>query len=134
MAEPKKSKLEKLYEEAQKDFNLSVLNLSDKTFESPMVKTRWCFKLASEEKLLKKMNDTLDEMVAMYVEAHRGQRGGEYKAEHDANKQEDILKLRKQIEIQKDCIRFIQLVVDKNVSQFTWDVKNALQSRQLESM
>ena len=41
MNEPKKiSKLEKLYNEAQEDFKLTQLNLSEKTKEMPTIKNK----------------------------------------------------------------------------------------------
>lgn len=128
------TKLEKLYEEAKQDFNLTILNISEKSREVPALKNKWCFKIVNEEKLLKKMEDTLEEMVNMYIEAHRGKPGGAIRAQLNVNEQEDISKLKKQIVMQKDVIRFLQLILDNQIKTYTWDIKNAIEQRKLESI
>ena len=130
----KPSKLEKLFEEAKNDFNLSVLNISDKTREVPALKNKWCFKIITEEKLLKKMEDTLEQMVDMYIEANRGKPGGAARAQLTANKQEDIAKLQKQISQQKEILRFLQLLLDNQIKTYTWDIKNAIEQQKLENL
>ena len=102
MDEPKKiSKLEKLYNEAQEDFKLTQLNLSEKTKEMPAIKNKWIFLYTMEQKRLAKMEETRDTMIEMFVQANSGQRGGEFKAKLDATKQEDILALETRAEIQR---------------------------------
>lgn len=130
----KLSKLEKLYSEAQADFNLTALNLSDKTRMAPSLKNKWCFRLVSEEKLLRKLEDTCNKMIDMYVEANKLNPGGIVKAKINADKQEEIQKVQKQIIMQKDVLRFLQLILDNQVKTYTWDIKNAIEQTKLESM
>lgn len=133
MDEPKKiSKLEKLYNEAQEDFKLTQLNLSEKTKEMPAIKNKWIFLYAMEQKRLAKMEETRDTMIEMFVQANSGQRGGEFKAKLDATKQEDILALENKISNQKDVIRFLDLIMQNQIKTITWDVKNAIDHLKLE--
>jgi hypothetical protein len=80
------------------------------------------------------MEDTLEEMVNMYIEAHKGRPGGAIRAQLNVNEQEDISKLKKQIVMQKDVIRFLQLILDNQIKTYTWDIKNAIEQRKLESI
>ena len=133
MDEPKKiSKLEKLYNEAQEDFKLTQLNLSEKTKEMPAIKNKWIFLYTMEQKRLAKMEETRDTMIEMFVQANSGQRGGEFKAKLDATKQEDILALENKISNQKDVIRFLDLIMQNQIKTITWDVKNAIDHLKLE--
>lgn len=133
MNEPKKiSKLEKLYNEAQEDFKLTQLNLSEKTKEMPAIKNKWIFLYTMEQKRLTKMEETRDTMIEMFVQANSGQRGGEFKAKLDATKQEDILALENKISNQKDVIRFLDLIMQNQIKTITWDVKNAIDHLKLE--
>lgn len=133
MDEPKKiSKLEKLYNEAQEDFKLTQLNLSEKTKEMPAIKNKWIFLYTTEQKRLAKMEETRDIMIEMFVQANSGQRGGEFKAKLDATKQEDILALENKISNQKDVIRFLDLIMQNQIKTITWDVKNAIDHLKLE--
>lgn len=133
MDEPKKiSKLEKLYIEAQEDFKLTQLNLSEKTKEMPTIKNKWIFLYTMEQKRLAKMEETRDTMIEMFVQANSGQRGGEFKAKLDATKQEDILALENKISNQKDVIRFLDLIMQNQIKTITWDVKNAIDHLKLE--
>ena len=133
MDEPKKiSKLEKLYNEAQEDFKLTQLNLSEKTKEMPAIKNKWIFLYTMEQKRLTKMEETRDTMIEMFVQANSGQRGGEFKAKLDATKQEDILALENKISNQKDIIRFLDLIMQNQIKTITWDVKNAIDHLKLE--
>lgn len=133
MNEPKKiSKLEKLYNEAQEDFKLTQLNLSEKTKEMPTIKNKWIFLYTMEQKRLAKMEETRDTMIEMFVQANSGQRGGEFKAKLDATKQEDILALENKISNQKDVIRFLDLIMQNQIKTITWDVKNAIDHLKLE--
>ena len=133
MGEPKKiSKLEKLYNEAQEDFKLTQLNLSEKTKEMPAIKNKWIFLYTMEQKRLAKMEETRDTMIEMFVQANSGQRGGEFKAKLDATKQEDILALENKISNQKDVIRFLDLIMQNQIKTITWDVKNAIDHLKLE--
>lgn len=133
MDEVKKlSKLEKLYNEAQEDFKLTQLNLSEKTKEIPAIKNKWIFLYTMEQKRLAKMEETRDTMIEMFVQANSGQRGGEFKAKLDATKQEDILALENKISNQKDVIRFLDLIMQNQIKTITWDVKNAIDHLKLE--
>lgn len=133
MNEPKKiSKLEKLYNEAQEDFKLTQLNLSEKTKEMPAIKNKWIFLYTMEQKRLAKMEETRDTMIEMFVQANSGQHGGEFKAKLDATKQEDILALENKISNQKDVIRFLDLIMQNQIKTITWDVKNAIDHLKLE--
>ena len=133
MDEVKKlSKLEKLYNEAQEDFKLTQLNLSEKTKEMPAIKNKWIFLYTMEQKRLTKMEETRDTMIEMFVQANSGQRGGEFKAKLDATKQEDILALENKISNQKDVIRFLDLIMQNQIKTITWDVKNAIDHLKLE--
>ena len=133
MDEPKKlSKLEKLYNEAQEDFKLTQLNLSEKTKEMPAIKNKWIFLYTMEQKRLAKMEETRDTMIEMFVQANSGQRGGEFKAKLDATKQEDILALENKSSNQKDIIRFLDLIMQNQIKTITWDVKNAIDHLKLE--
>lgn len=133
MDEPKKiSKLEKLYNEAQEDFKLTQLNLSEKTKEMPTIKNKWIFLYTMEQKRLAKMEEARDTMIEMFVQANSGQRGGEFKAKLDATKQEDILALENKISNQKDVIRFLDLIMQNQIKTITWDVKNAIDHLKLE--
>lgn len=133
MDEPKKiSKLEKLYNEAQEDFKLTQLNLSEKTKEMPAIKNKWIFLYTMEQKRLAKMEEARDTMIEMFVQANSGQRGGEFKAKLDATKQEDILALENKISNQKDVIRFLDLIMQNQIKTITWDVKNAIDHLKLE--
>ena len=133
MDEPKKiSKLEKLYNEAQEDFKLTQLNLSEKTKEMPAIKNKWIFLYTMEQKRLAKLEETRDTMIEMFVQANSGQRGGEFKAKLDATKQEDILALENKISNQKDVIRFLDLIMQNQIKTITWDVKNAIDHLKLE--
>ncbi len=133
MDEPKKiSKLEKLYNEAQEDFKLTQLNLSEKTKEMPAIKNKWIFLYTMEQKRLAKLEEARDTMIEMFVQANSGQRGGEFKAKLDATKQEDILALENKISNQKDVIRFLDLIMQNQIKTITWDVKNAIDHLKLE--
>ena len=133
MDEVKKlSKLEKLYNEAQEDFKLTQLNLSEKTKEMPAIKNKWIFLYTMEQKRLTKMEETRDTMIEMFVQANSSQRGGEFKAKLDATKQEDILALENKISNQKDVIRFLDLIMQNQIKTITWDVKNAIDHLKLE--
>lgn len=133
MDEPKKiSKLEKFYNEAQEDFKLTQLNLSEKTKEMPTIKNKWIFLYTMEQKRLAKMEEARDTMIEMFVQANSGQRGGEFKAKLDATKQEDILALENKISNQKDVIRFLDLIMQNQIKTITWDVKNAIDHLKLE--
>ena len=133
MDEPKKlSKLEKLYNEAQEDFKLTQLNLSEKTKEMPTIKNKWIFLYTMEQKRLAKLEEARDTMIEMFVQANSGQRGGEFKAKLDATKQEDILALENKISNQKDVIRFLDLIMQNQIKTITWDVKNAIDHLKLE--
>ena len=42
--------------------------------------------------------------------------------------------IKKAIEHQKDCNRFIQLVLEKNIGSFGFDIKNAVDMIKIEGM
>ena len=59
---------------------------------------------------------------------------GDYKARLAAESDPEIKKIKKAIEHQKDCNRFIQLVLEKNIGSFGFDIKNAVDMIKIEGM
>lgn len=129
-----KNKLESLYKEAQEDFSLNVMNISEKTRETPGIKSKWIYRIVKEEKLLSKMKDAQQEMISQLAAFNRKTTPGAIKVKSQALKNEDLLELTEQIEIQEECVRFLHLILDNQIKSFTWDIKNAIEQSKLENM
>lgn len=128
------SKLEKIYNEAQEDFALTVLNLSDKTRAITSIKSKWLFRIVKEEKLLSKMKDAQQEMVSQLASLTRKLQPGSIRVKNEAIKSEELAELTEQITEQEECVRFLHLILDNQIKSITWDIKNAIEQSKLESM
>ena len=128
------SRLEKLYQEMVNDFHIDIMNLHEKKFQIINAKIKWCKILVDEEKRLRRLQETVDQMIDMYIDKNKSQRGGELKAKLDAENVEDIVKLRKEIIREKDIIRFLTLAMDTTVKPANWDLKNIIEAQKLENV
>jgi uncharacterized protein with NAD-binding domain and iron-sulfur cluster len=128
------SKLEKIYNEAQEDFALTVLNLSDKTRAITSIKSKWLFRIVKEEKLLAKMKDAQQEMVSQLASLTRKLQPGSIRVKNEAIKSDELAELTEQITEQEECVRFLHLILDNQIKSITWDIKNAIEQSKLESM
>lgn len=126
-------KLSKIYKEAQEDFALGVLNLSEKTRETPSLKNKWLYRIVREEKLLTKMKDTHQELLSQLSAFSRKVQPGAIKAKAESIKTEDLVKLADAIKEQEECVRFLHLILDNQIKSFTWDIKNAIEQTKLEN-
>lgn len=133
MASEEESKLETIYKEAQEDFSLGVLNLSEKTRETPAIKNKWLYRIVKEEKFLKKLKDAHQELVTQLASFSRKAQPGAIKAKAESIKTEDLCKLSEAIEEQEECVRFLHLLLDNQIKSFTWDIKNAIEHTKLEN-
>lgn len=133
MSSEEPSKLELLYKEAQNDFALGVLNLSEKTRETPSLKNKWLYRIVREEKLLKKLKDAHQEMVTQLASFSRKVQPGSIKSKAESLKTEDLCKIAEAIEEQEECVRFLHLLLDNQIKSFTWDIKNAIEHTKLEN-
>ena len=128
------SKLEKIYNEAQEDFALTVLNLADKTRTITSIKSKWLFRIVKEEKLLTKMKDAQQEMISQLASLTRKLQPSSIKVKNEAIKSEELAALTEQITEQEECVRFLHLILDNQIKSITWDIKNAIEQSKLESM
>ena len=128
------SKLEKIYNEAQEDFALTVLNLADKTRAITSIKSKWLFRIVKEEKLLTKMKDAQQEMISQLASLTRKLQPSSIKVKNEAIKSEELTALTEQITEQEECVRFLHLILDNQIKSITWDIKNAIEQSKLESM
>lgn len=126
-------KLNKIYSEIVEDFKLTIVNFTEKSRECPGLKSKWFYRLTVEESLLKKLEEKLQLSISKYVAENSTNRTGSYRAQNDAQNDESVIVLKKQIKWQKEVIRFMQMAIDKTVAPFGFDVKNVIESRKMET-
>ena len=127
-------KLEKLYKEAQEDFKLTVINLSEKTRQVPTLKNKWIFRIVNEEKLLSKMKDTQQDMISKLTSFSSKVKNGSIKVKAESMKQDELIRLSGMISEQEEVVKFLRLLLDNQIKSFTWDIKNALEQAKLENI
>lgn len=127
-------KLEKLYKEAQEDFKLTVVNLSEKTRQVPTLKNKWIFRIVNEEKLLSKMKDTQQDMISKLTSFSSKVKSGSIKVKAESMKQDELIRLSGMISEQEEVVKFLRLLLDNQIKSFTWDIKNALEQAKLENI
>lgn len=127
-------KLEKLYKEAQEDFKLTVVNLSEKTRQVPTLKNKWIFRIVNEEKLLSKMKDTQQDMISKLTSFSSKVKNGSIKVKAESMKQDELIRLSGMISEQEEVVKFLRLLLDNQIKSFTWDIKNALEQAKLENI
>lgn len=128
------NKLEKLYKEAQEDFKLTVVNLSEKTRQVPTLKNKWIFRIVNEEKLLSKMKDTQQDMISKLTSFSSKVKNGSIKVKAESMKQDELIRLSGMISEQEEVVKFLRLLLDNQIKSFTWDIKNALEQAKLENI
>ena len=128
------TKLERLYSEAVEDFKLDQMNLREKALTCATIKSKWCYKAVQEDRLLQKMEAALKNTINQFAVDNAGKYKGDYKPRLAAESDPEIKKIKKAIEHQKDCNRFIQLVLEKNIGSFGFDIKNAVDMIKIEGM
>ena len=128
------TKLERLYSEAIEDFKLDQMNLREKALTCATIKSKWCYKAVQEDRLLQKMEAALKNTINQFAVDNAGKYKGDDKARLAAESDPEIKKIKKAIEHQKDCNRFIQLVLEKNIGSFGFDIKNAVDMIKIEGM
>ncbi len=131
---PTITKLEKLYSESVEDFKVSQMNLRDKALTCSTIKSKWCYKMVIEEQLLRKMETYLDKAkLAFATDPNNIKKyGSDFKAKMAAESNEKILSIKQKIQEQKDCLRFMQLILDKTVGSFGFDIKNSIDVIKIE--
>ena len=92
------------------------------------------YKAVQEDRLLQKMEAALKNTINQFAVDNAGKYKGDYKARLAAESDPEIKKIKKAIEHQKDCNRFIQLVLEKNIGSFGFDIKNAVDMIKIEGM
>lgn len=127
-------KLEQIYQEAKEDFALTAVNISEKTRETPSIKTKWIYRIVREEKLLTKMKDARQNMLTQLASLSNKISPSSIKHKTESIKHEEIEMLQEQIDEQEECVRFLHLILDNQIKSFTWDIKNAIEQSKLESM
>jgi len=121
-----------IQEEFIQDTELNDFNLHDKTMRCPGIKGKYLSIFFEEEAYLKKLERAEEQLIERYVEEH-GQMGiPKFKTESEAEKSEQILKIRKAIKQQKEVVRFCDGLY-KIVSAFGFEIKNAIDIIKLEN-
>ena len=125
--------LEGLYKEAQEDFNLSVMNISEKTREVSSIKNKWLYRIVKEEAFLNKMKELQSQMISKIAAFSRNTKNSALKVKTEEFKQEELTELSEQIKKQEEAVKFLRLLLDNQVKSFTWDIRNAIEQLKLES-
>lgn len=126
--------IEDLYNEAKRDFSLTVVNIKDKSLEFPAIKTKWCFKIAQAERLLKKMKITYESMLQEVINISKTTKVSAIKTKIKTVTKDDIQNLKEAIDEQEDIVKFLRLILDSQIKNFGFDIKNAIETIKLESV
>ena len=128
-------KLEQIFNEIQKDFALSVLNVAEKAKLCPTIKSTWIYRLVREEAYLKKLKDLHADMIAQITSLKKKNNNfSMIKEKIESIKQEDILTVNKQITEQEEVVKFLRLALDTTIKGFSFDIKNVIEQTKLEAL
>jgi hypothetical protein len=117
-------KIQRLSDEAIKDFELNELNISEKSMICPTLKIKWLHKLFTEQALLKKAEE-LVESKKIYAIKNGDSNLPQFQREMDYESREDTLIMKSKIVEQREVIRFIEGVI-KVAATFNFDLKNSI--------
>lgn len=125
--------LEEIYKESLEDFNLSVMNIAEKTREITAIKSKWLYRIVKEESMLQKMKELQQSMLQQLASFVR-RSNSSVKMKTESLKQEELTKLSEQIKEQEECVKFLRLLLDNQIRTFTWDIKNSIEQLKLENV
>lgn len=117
--------------EALKDFQLDDYSLKEKTLASPNIKIKWTRILAEEQKLLKVIEDKMNEYKRQIVSEKFDINVAQFKKEIAIEADTGVIKFKRAIEDQKDVIRFVEGIV-RIAHSFGFDIKNSIDILKLE--
>jgi hypothetical protein len=119
-------------EEFIQDCQLNEFNLREKTYECPGIKGKYLSILFEEEALLKKLQKMEEDEKEAYIVKFGKEGIPKFKLEAEAEKSEQLIKIRKAISNQKEVVRFCEGIY-KIVSVFGFEIKNAIEYAKLEN-
>jgi hypothetical protein len=130
------ARLKNLSEEFCNDVKLNQMNLSEKTLESPALKSKWVQTYLAEKQYLTVLKDAKEKLLDDYIRKH-GQPGIpkkviEARAQRESSKSQDITKINKTIEDQKQIVEYLEFT-NKIILGFGFDLKAATDIIKLES-
>lgn len=125
-------RMKSLNQEAMEDFSLDDYTLKEKSLAAPNIKIKWTRILASEQKLLKAIEDKMDDYKRKLLDEKFDISVAQFKKDIEIEKDDGIKKFKKAIDDQKDVIRFVEGIV-KIAQGFGFDIKNVIEIVKLES-
>lgn len=125
------NRMQKLNSEAELDFKLDDYSLKEKALASPNIKIKWTRILAEEQKLLKVIEQKLEEYRKSVLSSSFDINLAQFKKDIALEADEGVIKIKAAIDNQKDMIRFVEGVL-KIAHSFGYDIKNCIDLLKLE--
>ena len=123
-----------LSEELMKDADLKQYNLNEKSLACPGIKTKWVQIFFEEQKYLDKLENAEKKLTDDYVKKFGDVNVPKFKTEREADTNEEIKKVKDAIKIQKEVVRYVDMILHTVINGFGFDIKNSLEAQKLESM
>lgn len=116
---------------AEEDLKLEDFELREKTLAAPNIKIKWIRIQAEEQRLLKLLEERLDDYRRKLMTEKYNISIAQFQKEIEIDKDDGVRKIRKAIEDQKDVVRFAEGIV-RIAQGFGFDIKNAIDIIKLE--
>lgn len=116
---------------AEEDLKLEDFGLREKTLAAPNIKIKWIRIQAEEQRLLKLLEEKLDDYRRKLMSEKYNISIAQFQKELEIDKDDGVRKIKKAIEDQKDVVRFAEGVV-RIAQGFGFDIKNAIDIIKLE--
>lgn len=124
-------RMHELNKMAEEDLKLEDFELREKTLAAPNIKIKWIRVQAEEQRLLKLLEEKLDEYRRKLMTEKYNISIAQFQKEIEIDKDDGVRKIRKAIEDQKDVVRFAEGIV-RIAQGFGFDIKNAIDIIKLE--
>lgn len=117
---------------AEEDLKLEDFELREKTLAAPNIKIKWIRVQAEEQRLLKLLEERLDEYKRKLMSEKYNISIAQFQKEIEIDKDEGVRKFKKAIEDQKDVVRFAEGIV-RIAQGFGFDIRNCIEIIKLEN-
>ena len=119
-------RMQELYQEVSSDLYLDQVQLHDKSMKAPSIKAKYVAILFEEQKYLERLEEAKETVLAEYIAKYGSPNVPKFKTEGEAAKIDKVQELVKAINDQKDVVRFIDMMLNKAVVNFGYDIKNCV--------
>ena len=125
------SKILKYNSILEEDLKLTEMNIKEQALKCSNYKTKWLKIYFIECSILSTLEDTKNECIEKYTSYNDNV--PKFKADIEANKQQQVLELDKKIKIQKEVVRYLEKAI-QIVGAFGYDISTSKELIKLETI